>query len=253
MRTVKEILELFENLYPFDRALSYDNVGLIVGRGEKKVSKILLSLDVSLSVIEEAAREKADLIISHHPVIFREIKRVTDESYTGNLVLSLAEKNIAAIALHTNFDAAENGNNYLLARALGAKDFAVIDDGFATEFDLPAEWELSELKDFVKKSLSEKAIRSVGQGKVSKVIASCGAGASESLILRAKETGAVVVTSDVKHNLAEMAKDLGVRLIEPTHYAGEWAFNEEIKKILAVKAPETECVISRENTNPYNE
>lgn len=251
MPTVNSLLELFKEAYPFEGALSFDNVGLICGRKDKEVHKVLVTLDVTSSVIQEAKELGAELIVSHHPVVFRELKRITDESYTGLLLLSLIENGIASIALHTNFDCAEEGNNALLARALGAKEFTVIEDGFATEFDLDGEMDAEEFAARVKAALGETAIRKIGSGKVKKVIASCGAGISESLIFRARENGAVIVTADVKHNYAEMAKDLGVRLVEPTHYASEWAFACEIKKFLAEKAAGVACFVSRHNTNPY--
>ncbi len=251
MRKISELLQAFDEAYPPEGALGFDNVGLLVGRKEKEVSKILLCLDVTSAVIKEAKEIGAELIVSHHPVVFFETKRITDETYTGSLLIELIENKIAAIALHTNFDRAEKGNNDNLARTLGAKEYLAIEDGFATEFDLEKEMDMPAFVSFVKEALGETAIRSVGEGKVKKVIASCGAGINERLILRAKENGAVIVTADVKHNYAEMAKDLGVRLVEPTHYASEWGFAEVIKKYLAEKAADVACFISRHNTNPY--
>lgn len=251
MRTITELVETFDRAFPFADALHYDNVGLIVGRKDEKVEKILLALDVTSSVIKEAKALGATLIVSHHPVVFREIKRITDETYTGSILLELIENKIAAIALHTNFDRAEEGNNRLLALSLGAKAYEVIEDGFATEFDLEKEEDMSAFTARVKEALGESAIRTIGTGAVKKVIASCGAGISEELILRAARTGAVIVTADVKHNYAEMAKDLGVRLVEPTHYASEWAFAKQIRNFLAENAADVACFISRHNTNPY--
>ena len=251
MCTVGEIAEKLKETFPFETALSYDNVGLLVGRRDKRADKILVCLDVTHAVVEEAKELGAALIVSHHPVIFREIKRVTDESYTGGLVLDLAENGIAVISLHTNYDRAEEGNNYHLARALGAKDFTVIDDGFAVEFDLEREMPFEEFRRMVKSALADSVIRAVGKGAVRRVITSCGAGISEGLILRAKETDACIVTADVKHNYAMMAQDLGVRLVETTHYASEWAFTKNMAKYLAENFGDAEVILSRKNTHPY--
>ena len=251
MFTVGDIARRLNESFPFESALSFDNVGLLVGRSKKEVSKILVCLDVTHSVIEEAKAVGADLILSHHPVIFREIKKVTDESYTGGILLDLAESGIAVISLHTNYDRAEEGNNVHLARALGAKNYEIIDDGFAVEFDLPREMPFDEFRRMVKSAIAEKALRFVGSGVVRHVITSCGAGISESLVLRAKETGACLVTADVKHNYATMCADLGVRLVETTHYAGEWVFAKNMAKYAAEEFDGVEVVISRKNTCPY--
>lgn len=247
-----EIAETLNAAYPFEDACGYDNVGLLVGRKDREIKRVLIALDVTFAVLEEAIRERADLILSHHPVIFREIKKVTDESYTGAILLRLIEGKIAAIALHTNFDRGEEGNNDLLARTLGAGAYEKIEEGFATEFDLSKVMPLASFAKQVKETLGDAVVRVVGEGSVKKVIASCGAGIGESLILRAKEKDAVIVTADVKHNYASMAKDLGVRVVETTHFASEWGFTERIKEFMAEKFDGVELLVSKENINPYD-
>ena len=251
MYTVREISEKLNAAFPYERALSYDNVGLLVGRGEKEVKRILVALDVTSAVVKEAVKLGASLIVSHHPVIFREMKRVTDEGYTGSIVLDLAENGIAAIALHTNYDCAEEGNNHHLARALGAKDFEVLEDGFALAFDLEEEMPIEAFSEKVRLALSEAVLRVIGEGRVKTVITSCGAGISESLILLAKERNACIVTADVKHNYASMAADLGVKIVETTHYASEWAFAKNMANHLAKEFDGVEVFVSKENINPY--
>ena len=125
-------------------------------------------------------------------------------------------------------------------------------EGFATEFDLSKVMPLASFAKQVKETLGDAVVRVVGEGSVKKVIASCGAGIGESLILRAKEKDAVIVTADVKHNYASMAKDLGVRVVETTHFASEWGFTERIKEFMAEKFDGVELLVSKENINPYD-
>ena len=252
MPTAAEIAKTFDSCFPFEEACSYDNVGLLVGKEGREVKKALIALDVTLEVIAEAKAVGADLIVSHHPVIFREIKKVTDGTYTGMLLLSLIESGVAAIALHTNFDKGEGGNNDALAKKLGAGVYERIEDGFATAFDLPKEVPFLQFVQMVQSALGDAVIRTINGGKVSRVIASCGAGIDESLILRAKEEGAVIVTADVKHNYATMAKDLGVGLVETTHYASEWGFTNTIKDFMEKNFKGVELLISKSNINPYD-
>ena len=252
MFTAAEIAKTFDEYFPFADACSYDNVGLLVGREKAEVKKVLIALDVTTEVIAEAKAMGADMIVSHHPVIFREQKRVTDGTYTGKLILALVESGIAAIALHTNFDKGENGNNDRLATLLGAATYEKIEDGFATEFDLAEEMDFAAFAARVKSALGDSVLRTIDCGKVRRVIASCGAGIDESLILRAKEEGAVIVTSDVKHNYATMARDLSVGLIETTHYASEWAFTRAIREFMTEKFEGIELAVSNMNINPYD-
>ena len=252
MLRAAEIAKTFDACFPFEDACPYDNVGLLVGRADREVKKALIALDVTTEVIKEAKDLGVDLIVSHHPVIFREVKKVTDQSYTGMILLSLIENGLAAISLHTNFDKGEEGNNDALARKRGATFYEKIEDGFATEFDLAEELPFDVFARKVKAALGDAVIRTIGGGRVKRVIASCGAGIDEGLILRAKEDGAVIVTADVKHNYAVMAKDLSVALVEATHYASEWGFTDKIKEFMTNKCKGVELFISKTNINPYD-
>ena len=252
MLRAAEIAKTFDACFPFEDACPYDNVGLLVGRADREVKKALIALDVTTEVIKEAKDLGVDLIVSHPPVIFREVKKVTDQSYTGMILLSLIENGLAAISLHTNFDKGEEGNNDALARKLGATFYEKIEDGFATEFDLAEELPFDVFARKVKAALGDAVIRTIGGGRVKRVIASCGAGIDEGLILRAKEDGAVIVTADVKHNYAVMAKDLSVALVEATHYASEWGFTDKIKEFMTNKCKGVELFISKTNINPYD-
>jgi len=249
--TIGDIVKMLNAAFPFEDALSFDNVGLLVGKKEQEVSKILVCLDVTHAVVKEAKECGVQLIVSHHPVIFREIKRVTDESYTGGILLDLIENGLSVISLHTNYDRAEDGNNVHLARALGAKEYTLTEDGFAVEFALERPLPFDEFQRIVKTALADSVVRCVGEGTVDRVITSCGAGISEGLIFRAKESGACLVTSDVKHNYASMTADLGVRLVETTHYASEWSFTKKMAEYLLGKLDKVEIILSRKNTNPY--
>ncbi len=251
MPQLQEIVEKLNHAYPFEDACSYDNVGLLVGNRKQNIKKILIALDVTKEVIQEAKTLGVDLILSHHPVVFHELKKITDETYTGRLLLDLIQNHLASIALHTNFDKGEDGNNDQLAESLGAKKYEKIEDGFATSFEIPEEMSMEEFTSEVKKRLGDSVVRTIGSGKVKRVLASCGAGIDEELIFMAEETGAVIVTADVKHNYASMIKDLGVRLVETTHYASEWGFTEQIRKYLAKEFKSVELFISQHNSNPY--
>ena len=121
--TIGEVIEFLDEAAPFRTAESFDNVGLLVGGGETEVTGICCCLDITRKVIKEAAEKGANLIISHHPVIFGGLKTVPNWSP----VRALIEKNIAAIAMHTNFDIAEGGVNDTLLELLGFEKSGILE------------------------------------------------------------------------------------------------------------------------------
>ena len=119
MAAVTEIFEAMDRWAPFETQMDFDNAGFLVGRGGREVGKILVALDITEEVAEEAERWGAQLIVAHHPVIFHPARQITDGTPTGRILLRLIEGGVAAICAHTNLDAAQDGVNECLARALG--------------------------------------------------------------------------------------------------------------------------------------
>ena len=119
MAQVKDVLSCLEKIAPPEMKMDFDNVGLLAGWPEKEIKKAEIALDVSDDVIEEAIDNGAQLIVSHHPLIFSPIKAVRADDYTGSRIIKLIENGISAICMHTNLDAAEDGVNDALARKVG--------------------------------------------------------------------------------------------------------------------------------------
>ena len=127
MTTVADILNFIEGIAPPDMKMDWDNCGLLCGRKDKEVKKILVALDPFRNVIQEAIDLGADLIVTHHPLIFRNaLMAVNEDTETGRCVLELMEHGIAAINAHTNLDLAPGGVNDVLAQTLGLKNIEII-------------------------------------------------------------------------------------------------------------------------------
>ena len=126
MPYVKDIIAHLETLAPGSTAESWDNVGLLCGSGDLPVTKILVALDPFLAVCQEAAELGADLIVTHHPLIFSPLKSITDQTSTGRCIRTLIVNGIAAVNAHTNLDVAPGGVNDVLAQVLGLKDVQVL-------------------------------------------------------------------------------------------------------------------------------
>jgi dinuclear metal center YbgI/SA1388 family protein len=116
---IKEVTYELERIAPLSLQESYDNAGLLVGNSDVEISKILISLDVTERVIEEALSKGCNLIISHHPVIFKGLKRITGGTYVERIVASAIKNDIALYAIHTNLDNVDSGVNSILCDKMG--------------------------------------------------------------------------------------------------------------------------------------
>ncbi|MEG0372035.1 MAG: Nif3-like dinuclear metal center hexameric protein [Clostridium sp.] len=114
-----DLCSLIESRFPLQLAEGYDNVGLLLGRSSREIRRVLIALEITPKVISEAINREIDVIISHHPLIFKPLKKITDVSYIDSMVLSLIENNIAVYSSHTNFDIANGGMNDLLCSKIG--------------------------------------------------------------------------------------------------------------------------------------
>lgn len=219
MTTINEILTFFEYFAPTDSAMDFDNVGLLVGDKKSKVTKALVSLDITGEVVSEAQKLGCELIISHHPVIFNPLKRLDSNS----VPYLLAKYGISALSMHTNLDLSENfGVNICLANAIGVKNTVKSDKGeclFVGE--LEKETEMKSFAENVKSALDCKGLRYTDVKKsIKKVAVSSGAGGSE--IFAAAQIGAdVFVTGEIKHHEINAANELCINIVDAGHFKSE--------------------------------
>lgn len=222
MITVKQIETYLFSRAPRTYALDWDNVGLLAGRSDRSVQKVLVALDVTESVAEEADQWGADLIVAHHPVIFQGVKSVTEETSTGRIIVQLLERGIAAICMHTNLDIAPGGVNDMLAEALGVADpLPLGEDGCGRvgklSGPLPLEAFLSQVYD----ALHCTGLRFVDAGRLVHCVA-VGGGACWDYHRDAAAKGCdTFVTSDLKYHEFLEAKALGLNVIDAGHFPTE--------------------------------
>ena len=253
MATVHDILSFLEALAPRSMKMDWDNVGLLCGSRKAEVSKILVALDPFEGVCQEAAAMGADLIVTHHPIIFQALKSITDETSIGRSIQLLCRENISAINAHTNLDCAPGGVNDRLASALGLTEIEVIDpmgvDAEGRAWGLlrkgtAAEQPLSDFLSTVKTALGCEGLRYVDGGKPVRKVA-VGGGACASELMDAYRAGCdTFVTSDVKYNQFWDAKDLGLNLIDAGHFYTENPITACLAEKIAAYFPEVEVKIS---------
>ena len=218
MTKVQDIFQTLCRTAPLELQMDFDNSGFLLGYGNAPVTKALLALDVTDAVIDEAIREKAELIISHHPLIFHPLRTITNNTPEGRRVLRLIENRIAVISMHTNLDIAEGGVNDVLMAALGVQTEAALDeDGCGRIGVLDAKLSMQEFLPRVKEALNCNGLRYVDAGKsVYRVAVMGGAGADS--IDRAVALGCdTYVTADIKYHQFQ----LGLNLIDADHFSTE--------------------------------
>ena len=260
MNTVRDILQFIEGFAPPYMKEGWDNVGLLCGDPDAPVGKILVALDPFEHVCREAEEIGADLIVTHHPIIFQAPKSITTQTSVGRSILYLCRHGISAINAHTNLDCTPDGVNDVLARVLQLTDTAVVNPTGTTAEGQP--WGLlrmgtyqAELSDFlshVKKSLGTPTLRYTDGGRpVSKVAVGGGACASE--LLDAYYAGCdTFVTADVKYNQFWDAKDLGMNLIDAGHFYTENPVVPVLAEKIAAAFPEITVKISETHADCMN-
>ena len=262
MAAVKEIYEFIDGIAPFDTQESFDNAGFLVGRGDREVKKVLVALDVTGEVAEEAVRLGAELIVAHHPVIFNPVKSVTDESLVGQVLLKLTENKIAAICAHTNLDAAHGGVNGCLARVLELSDIGQLCQAGVDEQGRPygigrtgtvhrPGLSAAEYAAFVKEKLGSACVRFADGGKPVQKVA-VGGGACGSMVEDALTQGCdTFVTADLKYNQFLDARALGLNLLDAGHFPTENVVCAPLAARLAKALPDVEVLLSQVHTEVY--
>ena len=253
MATVHDILSYLDTLAPRSMKMDWDNVGLLCGSRRSQVTKLLVALDPFEGVCQEAAAWGAELIVTHHPLIFQALKSITDETSIGRSIQLLCREGISAINAHTNLDCAPGGVNDRLAAALGLQNIEVINpmgvDAEGLEWGLLRKGtvqvqSLSQFLPAVKTALCCEGLRYVDGGKPVRKVA-VGGGACASELMDAYRAGCdTFVTSDVKYNQFWDARDLGMNLIDAGHFYTENPVTACLAEKIAAAFPDVEVKIS---------
>ena len=217
--TVREIYRLLDAVAPFETQEPYDNSGLLVGSPDQEVRGILFALDVTEAVSREAVSRGANLIVTHHPLMFDPIRRLTDETYEGRLIRHLIREDLSLIASHTCLDQAPGGINDALAECCALLD--VEGEGFVRVGTLPKPMLAGELKEYLSAALDTE-VRLMGDPEitVSRLGMCSGAGGSEWEAAAALGAEAFL-SGEVKHHQALAMADAGVPCFECGHFATE--------------------------------
>jgi len=251
---VRDVYAKLNEIAPVAMKMDFDNVGLLVGRREREVSRVLVALDITEDVLDEAIALGAELIVAHHPLIFTPLRAVTDEDPTGRMVLRLARHDMAAICMHTNLDAAQGGVNDELAHAVGLSETEIVMPlgeldgvpyGLGRVGNLPAPLSMADFLEQVKAGVKTRGLRYVDGGRAVSRVAVMGGSGSDGLQLAVRAGCDTYVVGEAKYSAFLEARSLGVNLIEADHFCTEDVMSEPLGQMLTKAFPGLVVMVSQ--------
>lgn len=264
---VKDIDKILEEHAPAKFKESYDNVGLMVGDRECEVNSILVALDCTLEVIDEAIKKGCNFILTHHPLLFRKPSNITTDTLLGRKILKLIQNNINLYSSHTNLDSVEGGINDIIMKMLGFDNYRTIElsdrrsdndnvTGIGRIATLSDSVTLEEMCYKIKKSLNIPFIRYSGEEscKIKKVAVINGSG--QDYFSAAKRLGAdCIITGDTTYHYVSDFSEEGICIIDAGHFGTEWPAMKAVAKWLETKIESKgfKCPVheSELSQNPY--
>lgn len=220
---LKDIMAKLEAEFPTASAMEWDNVGLLVGDGEKEIKKVMLTLDITYDVVRQAVDSGADLILSHHPIMFAPVKRITPDTELGKILLTAVENGICIYSAHTNCDVAENGINAKLAEIFELKNPEPLEEsGLGRIGDLDKAMSFADFAKLTCEKLKTPHLRVCGDDDRQIKRVALGSGACADYIPQAVAMGAdVMITADMKYHEMLDAQGLGICVVDAGHYPTE--------------------------------
>ncbi|WP_097026139.1 Nif3-like dinuclear metal center hexameric protein [Clostridium peptidivorans] len=262
---IQDIANIIEEFAPIKLKEDFDNVGLMVGDAQKEVTSILIALDCTLDVIQEANDRGCNLIISHHPLLFKKPSSITTETLLGKKIINLIKNDISLYSSHTNLDATKDGINDIIMSLLDFKNYEVISPnknsidnftGLGRIATLSTAITLDELCDRVKDSLDIISLKYIGDEKklIKKVAVINGSG--NDFLMKAKNLGAeCIITGDSTYHYASDLAEDGICLIDAGHFHTEWPGMQIVGKWLQnrikLMGHNIEIILSTKTVCPY--
>ncbi len=257
---LSELIEVLERDFPQNLAEGWDNPGLQVGRTDNTVNRVMLALDATGDVIRQAKEQQAQLILTHHPLLFSSVKKITDSDFIGGRILTLAENGIACFAMHTNFDvaamadaAADRMNLSDRSVLMPTGEFREAPAGIGKTGLLPKEMTLSECARYTAEVFRIPNVRFYGDPE--RIIRKCsilpGSGGGE-IDYAAAAGSDVMITGDINHHTGLDAVEKGIAVIDAGHYGIEKLFIPYMEEYLRTNIPELK-VCAAENIEPFHE
>ncbi|MBS9776130.1 MAG: Nif3-like dinuclear metal center hexameric protein [Fusobacterium sp.] len=237
---LREIIKILEKKFPLQNAEDWDNVGLLIGDYDADIKKIQFSLDATLESIENAKNNNVDLIITHHPTIFKAVKNIKEQDVLGKKIRELIKNDINLYTLHTNLDATREGLNDYVLKKLGVENSKILDKipdedvGIGRVFSLEKEMSLKDYIEFLKEKLEIKNLRYISNDLEIKIkkIAIVNGSAMKYWRKAKKEKVDLFITGDITYHDALDALESNLSVVDFGHYESENFFYDIIIEVL---------------------
>lgn len=253
-----DVMELLEDLAPVSYAEGWDNVGLLLGRKDKTVHKVMLALDATDDVVQQAVLQGVDMLITHHPLLFSAVKRITEDDFIGRRLINLIKNDICYYTMHTNFDVmgmADAAADLLQLRSCEVLEVTYEDElskeGIGRIGRLPHEMSLKECAQYCKTVFDLNGARIYGDEDAPVETVAIVPGAGDDYIKNALAMGAdVFITGDIGHHDGLDAMEQGLAVIDASHYGIEKLFVPYMAEVFANRMPEL-IVIKATQKEPF--
>lgn len=243
---LQDIIEIIEKRYPREYACDWDNTGLQVGDRSWEIDTVYVALDVTDEVLRGAKEAGAQLLLTHHPLLFSGIKQVTSDSLTGRKVMALLEHKIANYAMHTNYDVlglATKASERMELKMPFVLEEVLDGEGIGRVGFLPTSMTLGECAQLVKERFQLPNVKVFGDLSTPVNLVALSPGAGKSMVGAAFASGAdVLVTGDMDHHNGIDAWDAGLPIIDAGHYGTEYIYIQDMKEFLNLKCPDLRVV-----------
>ena len=231
--SLKQILNILDELAPFELAEKWDNSGLQTGSRDQIIEKILVALDPTLEAVNSASSINAQLLITHHPLLFRALSCIDFDTYPGDVIHKAIQSNVAIISAHTNLDCAKTGISHHLAQKINLVDIEILEpkelkgeDGYGLGIigNLSESADLYSIAKLVKDILGLESLKVIEANEsVIRRIAVVGGSGRDLIGAAARKNADLLITGDIGHHDALNAKNLNINIIDPGHFSTERA------------------------------
>lgn len=257
---INDLKDILDDICIPGLAESWDNSGYQIKIHDGNINKIMVAMEITDAVIDEAISVSADVIVTHHPLIFTPVKEISNENIPGRYITKLIQNKISVISEHTNFDKVDGGNNDYIGKLMGIGNIRYLgdDEGYCRtgSFDEPVA--LKDVAHLISErfNIDEAFFHVIGnpERKI-KSLAWCSGAGSEFIVLAASKGIDLFITGDVKYHTAQMASELGISVIDAGHYGTEIIFvdnmAEKLSEYTKKNKMEIEIVKSSVDINPY--